>query len=32
MKKKIKTLLVKTVILILFYGFWITVGIGFLMK
>lgn len=32
MKKKIKRLLVKTMILVLFYGFWITVGIGFFMK
>lgn len=32
MKKKIKTLLVKTMILVLFYGFWIGIEIGFLMK
>ena len=32
MKKKIKTLLAKTAILILFYGFWIGIGIGFFMK
>ena len=32
MKKKIKTLLIKAMILVLFYGFWIAVGIGFLMK
>ena len=32
MKKKIKTLLIKAMILVLFYGFWITVGIAFLMK
>ena len=32
MKKKIKTLLIKAMILVLFYGFWIGIGIGFLMK
>ena len=32
MKKKIKTLLAKAMILVLFYGFWISIGIGFFMK
>ena len=32
MKKKIKTLLIKAMILVLFYGFWIGIGIGFFMK
>lgn len=32
MKKKIKTLLAKTATLLLFYSFWIGIGIGFLMK